>query len=301
MKRISLTLLLVLFMRALSWAQGLPGTYLVGTCDQYQPGPGGALCINNGSTTGWYNTSGDVMNIHGTPQCSPLNNTQCGKMIVDGLDGIPFFGMLSPSLPVWCLSNDGTQLIPCVGGGVSAFASFTRIVSGSVATLPDSTGSIVTTIEVTEEHSATQTLPICATTNKFYVVWETNASPGGYTPTFAPPAGWTLVWPSGGLAPTGTNTTTGLTDFYEFQCDLPNKLLVNQGFVPANTSFASCKGSVTLSGGSGTFSNACVTSSCVPVLRDTTTYTNSATAGAVSAGSLAITGTGSDVILAVCL
>jgi hypothetical protein len=57
-----------------------------------------------------------------------------------------------------------------------------------------------------------------------------------------------------------------------------------------------CRGSVTLASGAGTFSNVCVTtrSHCTPL--DTTTFANSVTMAAPANGSVAFTGTGTDVI-----
>ena len=121
----------------------------------------------------------------------------------------------------------------CMNNIASPFAVFLRTVSGTVTTLPDSSTSVVTTIKVTEEHSAIQTLPVCQVDGKWYVVWETNAAPGGYSPLFNPPAGWTITWQAGG-SPPAPNMTAGLTDIYSFQCDLPNKILQQEGFAPAN-------------------------------------------------------------------
>lgn len=61
-----------------------------------------------------------------------------------------------------------------------------------------------------------------------------------------------------------------------------------------------CKGSVTLSAGSGAFVNSCVTTSCVPWLRDQTNMDDPVTSGLPTTGVLPITGVGNDVILAVC-
>jgi hypothetical protein len=121
MKLTSLVLFLTL-LTAPAWAQ----SGFVGTCDQYQPGIGGDYCLNNGSSTMWQKFSGDVVNTRGVPQCSPTNISQCGKMTVQGLDGIPFFGTLTPALPLWCLNGAGTEMIPCAAGGI-----ITHILSGT--------------------------------------------------------------------------------------------------------------------------------------------------------------------------
>lgn len=62
-----------------------------------------------------------------------------------------------------------------------------------------------------------------------------------------------------------------------------------------------CKGSVTLSAGAGTFSNACVKTTSFCQCRDTTTIANSCTTANPSNGSVALTGTGTDLVLVNCL
>jgi hypothetical protein len=72
---------------------------------------------------------------------------------------------------------------------------------------------------------------------------------------------------------------------------------INLTNIPANVITPdSCNGLVTLTSGSGTFSNICVTtaSSCTAV--DTTTRSNSVTLGAPTNGSVSLAGTGGDVI-----
>lgn len=55
-----------------------------------------------------------------------------------------------------------------------------------------------------------------------------------------------------------------------------------------------CKGDVTLAAGSGTFSNACVAATSACDAKDITTPTNTCTVAAPAAGSVGITGTGTD-------
>lgn len=67
-----------------------PGNF-VGTCDQYQPGPGGDYCLNTGSATGWFQFKGDVVETYrNTVLCSPTNTTGCGQLTVKGIGGVGF-------------------------------------------------------------------------------------------------------------------------------------------------------------------------------------------------------------------
>ena len=103
-----LLFLFILLTPALASAQ----TTIVGTCDQYQPGPGGDYCINTGSATYWQQFTGDVVNTRNVPQCSPTNTSACGKMTVTGILGFPIIGapvdgdtlcfQASPAGWVWC-------------------------------------------------------------------------------------------------------------------------------------------------------------------------------------------------------
>jgi hypothetical protein len=61
-----------------------------------------------------------------------------------------------------------------------------------------------------------------------------------------------------------------------------------------------CRGLVTLSSGAGTFTNVCVTTRSLCNAMDTTTFANAVTFAAPAAGSVALTGTGSDVIQVGC-
>jgi hypothetical protein len=63
----------------------------------------------------------------------------------------------------------------------------------------------------------------------------------------------------------------------------------------------SCKGDVTLSSGSGTFSNGCITSASACRATDITTPANACTVAAPGLGSVAITGTGSDHCSVFCI
>jgi hypothetical protein len=79
--------------------------------------------------------------------------------------------------------------------------------------------------------------------------------------------------------------------------------------IPANTVgdinpgpvYNGCKGTVTLSGGSGTFTNSCIKTTSFCQCRDTTTIGNSCTTANPSAGSVGLTGTGTDVELVNCI
>jgi hypothetical protein len=62
-----------------------------------------------------------------------------------------------------------------------------------------------------------------------------------------------------------------------------------------------CKGSVTLSGGAGTFTNTCVKTASFCQCRDTTTPANACTTANPASGSVGITGTGSDADLINCI
>jgi hypothetical protein len=136
----------------------------------------------------------------------------------------------------WEAYNACVACLETSGGGAS-FASFAQTASGSTSLTGGGSNSVVTN-QITETASATQTLPVCSVNNQFYVVWETNNSTGGYSPTFAAPAGWSLCWPESSTACGGTpptpNTTANLTDIYSFQCDLTHEIWHNEGFTPAN-------------------------------------------------------------------
>ena len=62
-----------------------------------------------------------------------------------------------------------------------------------------------------------------------------------------------------------------------------------------------CKGRVTLSGGTGTFTNSCVKTTSFCQCRDTTTITNSCTTANPSTGSVKLIGTGTDIELVNCM
>lgn len=97
----------------------------------YQPGIGGDFCLNNGAQSFWQQFTGDVKNIRGTPQCSPTNTTQCGKLIVQGLNGIPLVGSLGDN-QFWCFNLASGNMVPCTGGGGGG--------GGPINTLPAQTG-----------------------------------------------------------------------------------------------------------------------------------------------------------------
>ena len=107
-----LAIAFILLLPSLVWAQ----TNFVGTCDQYQPGYGGSLCLNTGGATMWSDFTGDVVNTHRTPQCSPTNTSQCGKLTVIGANGLPYVGTLIPG-QAWCYQVSPPAMVPCNGGG----------------------------------------------------------------------------------------------------------------------------------------------------------------------------------------
>jgi hypothetical protein len=61
-----------------------------------------------------------------------------------------------------------------------------------------------------------------------------------------------------------------------------------------------CKGQLTLSSGSATFSNVCVTTTSVCAARDATTPSNAVTLGVPSNGSILLTGTNTDAVVLSC-
>lgn len=101
--------LLLCLTPALGWAQS---TTIVGTCDQYQPGAGGDFCINTGAATYWQQFTGDVVNTRNVPQCSPTNTTACGKLTVQGINGVPLNGTLADG-QTWCYQASSNTMIPC--------------------------------------------------------------------------------------------------------------------------------------------------------------------------------------------
>ena len=103
-----LLFLFILLTPALASAQ----TTIVGTCDQYQPGPGGDYCINTGSATYWQQFTGDVTNLRNSVQCNATNSSGCGKLTVNGLNGVPIVGPLvdGDTLCYHALTN---TMIPC--------------------------------------------------------------------------------------------------------------------------------------------------------------------------------------------
>lgn len=78
---------------------------------------------------------------------------------------------------------------------------------------------------------------------------------------------------------------------------IPDAPLTNQ---PLWVSTAGCGGVVTLVAGAGTLTNKCVTTASICKGIDTTTFANAVTFAAPAMGSVAITGTGIDVIKAEC-
>lgn len=120
--RSGLLALLLLITPAVSFAQnvtqgmGATGSTainpFVGTCDQYQPGVGGDFCLNTGAATIWAPFFGDVVSVRGTPQCSPTDIENCGKMSVQGLNGVPMAGTLTDG-QYWCYHAANNTMIPC--------------------------------------------------------------------------------------------------------------------------------------------------------------------------------------------
>lgn len=91
-----------------------------GTCDQYFPGSGGQFCLNTGAAGTWLNLSGDVGNVNNSPFCKPNNTRDCGKLVVQGLMGVPFNGGPVDG-DTWCYQQSSNQYIPCTGGGGGGF------------------------------------------------------------------------------------------------------------------------------------------------------------------------------------
>ena len=112
---IRVIVLLILLTPALSWAQngGTAINPFVGTCDQFQPGIGGAYCLNFGTATMWAPFFGDVVSVMGTPFCSPTDTSQCGKMTVQGINGVPLIGHLTITGQYWCYQSSDNTMRPC--------------------------------------------------------------------------------------------------------------------------------------------------------------------------------------------
>ena len=114
-----------------NWQQPTP----YGTCMGYQPGIGGDFCVNDGAQSFWQQFQGDVTNIRGTPQCSPTNTTQCGKLIVGGIGGVPFVGALTVG-QTWCYQvSPGPEYVPCspiFSGGNITFTTVTASVNNQI-------------------------------------------------------------------------------------------------------------------------------------------------------------------------
>ena len=86
---------------------------------------------------------------------------------------------------------------------------------------------------------------------------------------------------------------------------MTNSTLIGWGDAPLSSTagvvtMIPCKGVVTLAAGAGTFSNVCVSARSLCQAIDTTRFANPVTLAAPSAGSVAMTGTGTDVIAINC-
>lgn len=149
--------------------------------------------------------------------------------------------------------------------------------------------------------AASATLTIGPLDNSIGILDVAENSTGGFTPTFAAASGNTLVW-SGGTTPT-PNTGASVHNIYLFYPGAGTDVIVGQmlsaGATAASTSY--CTGpDVTLSSGAGTFSNSCITTSTFCLCRDTTTNSDSCITANPVAGSVGLSGTGSDVIQVAC-
>lgn len=135
MRKLLITLAICLVIGGVAHATPTAGVNtpptVYGTCMGYQPGIGGDFCLNNGAQSFWQQFTGDVKNIRGTPQCSPTNTTQCGKLTVQGLNGIPLVGSLGDN-QFWCFNLASGNMVPCTGGGGGG--------GGPINTLPAQTG-----------------------------------------------------------------------------------------------------------------------------------------------------------------
>jgi hypothetical protein len=109
-KTLLLYLASFIFMASVTGAQ--TQVTFIGTCDQYQSNTSGDYCINVGSATMWQPFTGDVVNLRGAVTCSPTNTSQCGKLTVQGLNGLPFVGTLANG-QTWCANTGATAMIPC--------------------------------------------------------------------------------------------------------------------------------------------------------------------------------------------
>lgn len=90
-----------------------PTTY--GTCMGYQPGIGGDFCVNSGPQSFWQQFTGDVTNERGTPQCSATNTSNCGKLTVKGLQGVPLPTPTDGN--TFCYQASTNTFVNCTGGG----------------------------------------------------------------------------------------------------------------------------------------------------------------------------------------
>jgi hypothetical protein len=108
------------------------GNRQVLNCFQYGSGlQANQFCINQGLSSGWFPLQGDASMYTG-PLCSDNNNSKCGFITINGLDGVPFSGTLANG-QTWCYQSSPSAFIPCTtGGGASLPGTFFTSTDGAV-------------------------------------------------------------------------------------------------------------------------------------------------------------------------